>query len=142
VVNFKPVQLLEDRIIPAGVCYFAARAAAGPATEMHSDFDAGDPFDDLVDHVDGEVGCLFCVGIFRAHIRIDEQAQMRVIDLNDIGSLLLQQFELAAQHRHACTHKVVLLRVRLDRLFTIPHAFSQQRRRRKCGLDLPFSDCL
>ena len=111
-MHFETVQLLDNRTVTAAVGLFAARARAGAATKMHGDFDAGDAADDLIDHVDRKSGRGIGVGIFGAHAGIHEQAKMRVVDLRDVRAGIADQFQFAAEDRHASADEIVALRDR------------------------------
>ena len=68
---------------------------AGAAAQVDGQLDALDPLHDLVVHVDREVGGTLRIVVLGAHIGIDEQAQVRIVDLDDGHSLIAQQFDLA-----------------------------------------------
>ena len=76
------------------------RLAAGPRArapaEVNGELDALDAFDHLVIHVDGKIGGAIRVVVPAPHVRVDEQAQMRIVDLNDRDVGLAEQLDLAA----------------------------------------------
>ena len=100
--------------------FFAAHARAGTPAQMHREFDAREAVDQCIGHVDREIGRAIGVVIIRAHVGIDEEAQMRVVDLDDVDADLLDQLDLAAQRRHAIAHEVVALRIRFARALGVP----------------------
>jgi hypothetical protein len=53
-----------------------------------------EPFNRLVRHVDGEVSCLVGIVVLAADVLIDEQTQMRVINLYDRNAFIAEQLDL------------------------------------------------
>ena len=47
----------------------------------------------------------------KANGRIDEQAQMRIIDLNNGNAFVAEQLDLAANDRHAVAHEILAFRI-------------------------------
>ena len=95
--------------------------------------------EDFVVHVGGKlrlsVGAIPFVIVLRAHLRIDEQAQVRIIHLDHVGTRLGHQFRLAAQQRHHGLGEGARGLIDAHRTFGVPHPFRQQRRRRQRRLD-------
>ena len=61
-----------------------ATLVAGAPAEMHRDFHAADPVHHLIDHLHRKRRGGIGVGIFSPHLRVDEEAEMRVVDLHDV----------------------------------------------------------
>jgi hypothetical protein len=82
--------LAENRIVAAAVIGFATRSRAGPPAEMHCQLYSVDAFDQLIVHVGCEVGGAIGVFVLTANPWVDEQAQMRIVDLDDRNALFAQ----------------------------------------------------
>ena len=95
VMHLQPVELRQDRIVAAGMVLSPRTRAPARRQRCTASFTPAKPVDHLVDHVDGEVGRAVGVVVLRAHVGIDEQAQMRIVDLHDRHAHVLQQLELA-----------------------------------------------
>ena len=97
VMDLQSIQLGQDEIVASLELRFTSNTRASAPAQVHGQLDAAGAVHDLVDHIDGKVGGGIGVGILRAHLRIDEQAEMRVVDLHDIRARLANQFQLALQ---------------------------------------------
>ncbi len=75
-----------------------------------------------------EVGGTVGILVAPAHIGIDEQAEMRIVDLHDLDAHVLQQCDLGAQRGHAVPHEILTLRIGLARAALVPQPLAQQRR--------------
>ena len=141
-VRPQPIQLIDDGLIAALKLRLAAPAGARAPAQVHGKLGVPAALHDGVDHVHGEVGRRVGIGKLSAHVRIDEQTQMRIVDLDDIGAGLLDQFKLALEDGDAIADEVFALRIGLGRFFGMPHALAEQRRGRQRCLDLSRRDRL
>ena len=66
---------------------------------------------------------------------IDEQAQVRVVDLDDRDAFVAKQLDFAADDRHAVADEVFALGIGLRRLHRVPHSLAEQRGRGNGGFD-------
>jgi len=114
-----------------------ARPAAGAATKVKRQMYTFDPTDDLVDHVDSEVRGLIGVIVLRANFRVHEQAKVRIIDLDDIGSGITKQLDLASQKGYAGFNERFAGGVGSPRFLVVLQPFAEQPWRWKRHLDLP-----
>ena len=96
-VHLQPVELAENWSVASGVGGFASGARTGATAEVYGNLDFIETFDDLVDHIDTEVSGMFWVVIFSADIGIDEQAKVRVVNLNNGNAFFAQQFNFTAK---------------------------------------------
>ena len=62
----------------------------------------------------------------RARIGIDEQAEMRIVDLDDLDADVPQQGRSRPERRHAGTHEIFAIGIGLARTLGIPQALAQQ----------------
>ncbi len=118
----------------------AAHAGAGAPAQMDRELDAAETLDQLVDHVDREIGGAVGVVILGAHLGVDEQAEMRIVDLHDVGTGLDDQLELAPEDRHAVAHEGLACRIGLARALGVPEPLAQQGRGGQRDLGLPRRD--
>src|SRR5439155_20080799 len=107
VIDLQAVELGENFVISAGVLGFAADARAGAAAEVNGQLQVGKTIHHRVEHVDGEVLGFLRVFILRADGGVDEEAQVRVVDLNDGGAGVAQKLQLLAQDGDAVADEVV-----------------------------------
>src|SRR5258707_2407263 len=105
---------------------FAARPCPGAAAEVHRKLTAADSVDDLIDHLHCESGRRFGILITRSYSGIDKQTKMRVIDLDNVGARITNEFDFPAQNRHACAHKISTLRICSGRFVRAPEALAQE----------------
>ena len=141
-MRLQPVQLRDNRLVASLKLRLAADAGARAAAQVDCEGHAFDALDHRIDHIHGEIGRGVGLAIGRAHRRIDEEAQMRIVDLDDVGTGVADELHLAPQDRNAVAHKVIALRIGLGRFVRVPHALAQQGRRRQRGLDLARGDRL
>ena len=103
----------------------AARTCARATSQMNCHLYAFNAMDDLIVHVDGEVRGTVWISVLAADLRIDEQAQMRIIDLDNGDTLVAEQFNLPAENRNAVAHEVFTSRISNRRLVGIPHSLAE-----------------
>ncbi len=101
-----------------------------PPAEVHRGPDAVHARHDLVEQVHAERGLRVGIGEARAHLRVDEQAQVRIVELGHRDARRLDREELAAKHRHQRAHEGLAGRVRRARSLRIPHALGRAGRAR------------
>ena len=89
--------MVEDWSVASGVGGFTTGAGACAPTEVNGKLDIIEAFNDLVDHIDTEVRGVFGVIVFCPDIGIDEQAKVRVVNLNHGDAFFAQEFNLAAK---------------------------------------------
>ena len=94
---------------------------------MDSELDSAQAIGDFVDHLHREGRGGVRVGILASHGGINEQAQVRIVNLRDVCAGIAHEFQFTPQDRHAGAHEIASLRIRLRGLFRVPHAFAQQR---------------
>src|SRR5262245_8472502 len=112
-IDFEAGELFQDGVVATAMVGFAAGARTGTAAEMDGQFGAFDAFDDLIVHIDGEVGGFFGVVVLLAHIRIDEEAEVWVIDLNDRDAFVAKQLDLAAKDGNTGANEILSLGIGL-----------------------------
>ena len=141
-VHFETIEISDNRVIATSVAGFTPDPCPRPAAQMHGQTHASSPLNHRVGHIRRKSHLRPGIVIPGAHLVVDKQAQMRVIDLHDIDAGLAQQLQFTAQNRHAGLDECIAGRIGRPRLFRVPHPLAQQRRCRQCGLDLTRSDAL
>ena len=96
-VHLQPVELAKNGSVTSGVSGFAPGAGSSATAEVNRKLDIFKAFDDLVDHIDTEVRGMFGVVISSADIGIDEQAKVRVVNLNNGNAFFAQEFNFVAK---------------------------------------------
>ena len=142
VLHLQPVQLRQDRPVGAGVVLLAAHARAGAAAQMHRELDAREAFDHRVRHLDREIGRAIGIVVGLAHVGIDEQAQVRIVDLHDVDADVADERDLAAQRLDAVAHEILALRIRFLRALGVPQPLAEQPRRGQRDLGADVRDAL
>ena len=132
----------QDRAVGAGVMLLAAHARAGPPAEMHRELDPAEAVDERVDHVDGEVRRAVRVVVAAAHVRIDEEAQVRIVDLDDVDADVADERDLAPERLDAIAHEVVAPRIGVARAHRVPQPLAEQRGRGQRDLGADVRDAL
>ena len=92
-IHLQPVELAKNGSVAPGVSGFAPGAGTGAAAEVNGYLDITEPFDNLVDHIDTKVS----VVVVRADFRVNKQAKVRVVNLNDSDAFFAQELDFAAQ---------------------------------------------
>ena len=100
-IHFQAVELAENGSVASGVGGFAASTGACTAAEVNCKLDIIEAFNDPVYHVDTEVSRVVGVVVFRADAGIDEQAKVRVVDLNDGDTFFAKEFNFSAKDGNA-----------------------------------------
>ena len=139
-VHLQPVELAKNGSVTSGVSGFAPGAGSSATAEVNRKLDILKAFDDLVDHIDTEVRGMFGVVISSADIGIDEQAKVRVVNLNNGNAFFAQQFNFAAKDGDAVGDERLARGVGATRFFGGPHAFTEQRGSGQGCLDLTVGD--
>ena len=96
-IHLQPVELAKNGSVAPGVSGFAPGAGAGATAEVNGYLDITEPFDNLVDHIDTKVSGAVSVVVVRAYFRVNKQAKVRVVNLNDSDAFFAQELDFAAQ---------------------------------------------
>ena len=96
-IHLQPVELAKNGSVAPGVSGFAPGAGTGAAAEVNGCLDIAEPFDNLVNHIDTEISGAVSSGVVRADFRVNKQAKVRVVNLNDSDAFLAQELDFAAQ---------------------------------------------
>jgi|TARA_Y100000780_G_scaffold18413_1_gene15723 hypothetical protein len=100
-VHLQPVELAKDGSVTSGVSGFAPGAGAGATAEVNGYLDIAEPFDNLVDHIDTKVSGAVGVVVVCSNFRVNKQAKVRVVNLNDSDAFFAQELDFAAQDGNA-----------------------------------------
>ena len=96
-LHAQPVQLADDRPVATAERLLSARPCTRSPAQVHGGTDPGDAIHYLVHRVHGEVRRAIGVVVSGAHPGVHEQAQMRIVDLGDVGAGVADQLQLAAE---------------------------------------------
>ena len=125
----------DEGLVAAGA--LPAQAPGVAAAEVHRHGDPGDPVHDLVEQVDGEVDLVLRVVVAGAHLGIDEEAEVGVVELGDAHPAGGDRLKLGAQHRDEGAHERLPGGVRLARALRVPHPLGEQVGRGQAHLGQP-----
>ena len=81
--DFESTKLRHDGIEAALMMSFAACPRSRTTAQMDSKTNIGEIRDDLIVHVDCKVGRLVRILVTRSDGRVNKQAEMWIVDLND-----------------------------------------------------------
>ena len=95
-MHCKPIQRFDDRVIPSLVRHLSTGTSPGPSAKMQCEL-CIDSINHFIDHINSEVCRTIRVIVQRSYLWIDEQAQVRIVNLDDIGSCLANEFDFFSQ---------------------------------------------
>src|SRR3954468_2846291 len=108
-MDFELVQMPNDRAVAARMGMLAASASAGASAKVHGDFDSLNASDDFIDHLHRNRGGSVRIGILLADVGVNEEAEVRIVDLSDVSARISHQFQFAAKYGDAGANKIVAL---------------------------------
>ena len=136
VMHLEPVEVAEDRAVAAAV-RMLRRARAPPARRQRctASLTPVMPLTTSLIMSTAKAAAASGSAYWLRTVGIDEQAQVRIVDLHDVRAGIAHEFQFAAQNRHAGAHEVVALRIGLRGFLRVPHPLAEQRGRGQRGLD-------